>query len=550
MMRETQFSRRALWLLALLLALVWFCNLDYRKLVRPDEGRYAEIPREMVATGDWLTPRLNGLKYFEKPALQYWATAAAYEAFGETHWAARLWPALTGFFGILFTAFAGMRLWGRQAGVYAGLICASTTLYIGIGHLLTLDMGVTAFLNAGVLCLALAQRETRPELSRNWMLAAWASLGLAILSKGLIGAVLPGGAFVVYSLICGDFAAWKKLQIGRGLLVLLLITAPWFVWVSMVNPDFAHFFFIHEHWDRFVNPGHKRTGVWYYFIPILLAGMLPWTLLMFSSLATAWRREPVEGFQTRRFLLVWCVLVFVFFSVSESKLPSYILPIFPALALLMGERATRLSPRVLFWSIAPVALIGAGLAIFSPHAVKFASDEVPVVLYQAYVPWLLVAGLVMLAGGALAAWWGGRGRNIAAITALGVTGLLANQIGLTGHESLAPASSSYYLVPQIQPYLKPGVPFYSLGMYEQTLPFYIKRTLTLVEYRDEMDFGLNQEPAKYVPDYVEFSRRWMLADAQGSLAIMNPSSLQYFDQHKLPYEIIARDTRRIVVRRP
>src|SRR5256885_6503468 len=129
------YSRNRLLALLAAFSLLWFCNLGYRPLVKPDEGRYAEIPREMVASGDWLTPRLNGLKYFEKPALQYWATATAYELFGQTHWAARLWPALTGFLGILFTAFAGVKLWGRQAGIYAGLICASSALYVGIGHI-------------------------------------------------------------------------------------------------------------------------------------------------------------------------------------------------------------------------------------------------------------------------------------------------------------------------------------------------------------------------------------------------------------------------------
>ena len=550
MTRDPVFSRRAVWLLVLLAALIWFSNLDYRKLVRPDEGRYAEIPREMVASGDWLTPRLNGLKYFEKPALQYWATATAFEAFGETHWAARLWPALTGFLGILFTAFAGARLWGRQAGVYAGLVCASSVLYVLIGHINTLDMGVTFFLNVGVLSLALAQRAAYAEGCRNWMLVAWVSLGLAILSKGLIGAVLPGAAFVVYSVLYRDFAAWKKLHIVKGVIALLLVTAPWFIWVSMVNPDFAPFFFIHEHWDRFFKTEHRRLGAWYYFVPILLGGMLPWALVLLDALVTAGRREPIEGFQPRRFLLVWCVLVFVFFSVSKSKLPSYILPIFPALALLVGERLTRFTPRMLFWCIAPLPVAGALLAGLSPQVVRFASDEVPVVLYQGYVPWLLAAGLVLFVGGALAAWWARGGRTTGAIVLIGATGLISCQLALTGHESLAPASSAYYLAPQIRPYMRPNQPFYSLGMYEQTLPFYLKRTFTLVEYQDEMAFGIGKEPQKFVPDYAEFSRRWLRPDHQGALAIMNPPTIAYFDQNKLPYEIIARDTRRLVVRRP
>lgn len=550
MLREPVFSRRAVWLLIIVAALVWFCNLDYRKLVRPDEGRYAEIPREMVASGDWLTPRLNDLKYFEKPALQYWATAAAYEAFGQAHWTARLWPALTGFLGILFTAFVGMKLWGRQAGIYAGLVLGSSVLWVGIGHINTLDMGLSFFLSAGVLSLALAQRSQWPLSQRNWMLVAWVSLGLAILSKGLIGAVLPAAAFFVYSVLNLDWAAWKRLHILKGVLALLIVTAPWFIWVSIVNPEFFNFFFIHEHWDRFLKSEHKRLGVWYYFVPILLGGILPWMFMMLGSLATAWQREPVEGFQTRRYLLVWCVLVFVFFSVSKSKLPSYILPIFPALALLIGERMTRMSGKALAWCMVPMALAGAALAAWSPYVVRLASDEVPAILYEKYVPWILACGLVFFIGSAMAAWWARSGRETAAIVLLSITGLVGIQLGISGHDSLAPASGAFYIAPKIQPYLKPGLPFYSIGMYEQTLPFYIKRPVTLVEIRDEMAFGIDQEPQKWVKDYVEFSKRWMQPDHQGALAIMNPTTLNYFDQHKLPYEIIARDTRRIVVRRP
>jgi 4-amino-4-deoxy-L-arabinose transferase-like glycosyltransferase len=550
MLREPVFSRRAVWLLIIIAALVWFCNLDYRKLVRPDEGRYAEIPREMVASGDWLTPRLNDLKYFEKPALQYWATAAAYEAFGQAHWTARLWPALTGFLGILFTAFVGMKLWGRQAGIYAGLVLGSSVLWVGIGHINTLDMGVSFFLTVGVFSLALAQRSQWPQSQRNWMLVAWVSLGLAILSKGLIGAVLPAAAFFVYSVLCLDWAAWKRLHILKGVLALLIVTAPWFIWVSIVNPEFFNFFFIHEHWDRFLKSEHKRLGVWYYFVPILLGGILPWMFMMFGSLATAWQREPVEGFQVRRYLLVWCVLVFLFFSVSKSKLPSYILPIFPALALLIGERMTRMSGKALAWCMVPVALAGAALAAWSPYVVRLASDEVPVALYEKYVPWILGCGLVFFVGSAMAAWWARSGRETAAVVLLAFTGLIGIQLGISGHDSLAPASGAYYIAPKIQAHLKPGLPFYSIGMYEQTLPFYIKRPVTLVEIRDEMAFGIDQEPQKWVKDYVEFSKRWMRPDHQGALAIMNPTTLNYFDQHKLPYEIIARDTRRIVVRRP
>ena len=186
-------------LIALLaFAAVWFSNLEYRKLVNPDEGRYAEIPREMVASGDWITPRLNDIKYFEKPALQYWATAAAYTVFGEHQWTARLWSALTGLLGVLMVFFTGRRLFGAQAGLYAALVLGSSLLWVLIGHVNTLDMGVSFFLSAAVCAFLLAQHDAAEARARTpWMLAAWAALALALLSKGLIGLVLPAAALVL-----------------------------------------------------------------------------------------------------------------------------------------------------------------------------------------------------------------------------------------------------------------------------------------------------------------------------------------------------------------
>src|SRR6476660_809673 len=138
----------ARWVLVLLALVAFAVALDNmsRRLANPDEGRYSEISREMAASGDWVTPRLNGIKYFEKPPLQYWATAAAYKAFGEHHWTARLWPALTGFLGVLLMFHVGARLYGRDAGVYAALVLGSSLLYTLMGHILTLDMGLTFFM--------------------------------------------------------------------------------------------------------------------------------------------------------------------------------------------------------------------------------------------------------------------------------------------------------------------------------------------------------------------------------------------------------------------
>ena len=246
-------SRRRLWILLAVFAAAWFCNLGYRHLFKPDEGRYAEIPREMVASGDWLTPRLNGFKYFEKPALQYWATAAAFGAFGQNEWAARLWPGLAGFFGVLLVFWTGNRLFGPPIGLYGALVAASSAMYVLIGHFLSLDMALAFFMSASVFAIALAQRDESGDIERRrWMLLAWAAAALAVLSKGLVGIVLPAGAVVLYALIERDRERWARLHLLPGGLLFLAITAPWFVAVSLANPEFFRFFFIHEHVDRFL----------------------------------------------------------------------------------------------------------------------------------------------------------------------------------------------------------------------------------------------------------------------------------------------------------
>ena len=293
---EKPVSAKTLLFLLALFAVLWFGTLDYRKLIKPDEGRYAEIPREMVASGDWLTPRLNGLKYFEKPALQYWVTAAAFSVFGEHHWTARLWSALAGFLGVLATWFAARRLWDEDVALYAAGVLGGSLLYSLIGHVNTLDMGVSCFLSVAVFAFVLAQRDrVTPSENRNYMLGAWLALALAVLSKGLIGLLLPAATLLLYTFWQRDLVLWRRLHLFSGLLLVIVVTAPWFIAVSAANPEFAHFFFIHEHFERFLTKVHGRYQPIWYFVPILFAGMLPWLIGLLPSLWRAARRDPQIG---------------------------------------------------------------------------------------------------------------------------------------------------------------------------------------------------------------------------------------------------------------
>lgn len=541
-------TRRLTIMLLFAFTAIWFSNLEYRKLVNPDEGRYAEIPREMVASGDWTTPRLNDIKYFEKPALQYWATAAAYTLFGEHQWTARLWSGLTGFLGVLMVFFTGRRLFGAQAGRYAALVLGSSLLWVLIGHVNTLDMGVSFFLSAAVCAFLLAQHDGADARARaRWMLAAWAALAFAVLSKGLIGLVLPGTALVLYALLERDWRLVGRLRLVAGVALLLALTLPWFVAVSRANPEFFRFFFIYEHFERFLTKQHGRYQPPYYFIPVLLAGMLPWTVTLIDALARAWKRETQRRFQSQRFLLVWAAVVFLFFSVSGSKLVSYILPMFPALALLVGVRLTRLGARALAWQTLPAALAGIALLALLPGIEGYASREVPVEMFYAYADWLIAAALVLIAGAAACGWLARRGKTDAALIALAAAGLVFGQLALSGHESLSKANSAYHIAQKIKPELKPGMPFYSVNTYDQSLQFYLRRTTTMVVYKDELGFGIEQEPEKFIPDFAQFEKTWN-ADRE-ALALMSPDAYDMFRAQGLPMRLIARDTRRVFVAR-
>ncbi|GAO35491.1 glycosyl transferase family 39 [Sulfuricella sp. T08] len=564
--------RRAWMLLVLLMAAVWFGNLEYRKLVRPDEGRYAEIAREMATSGDWVTPRLNDIKYFEKPALQYWITAGAYRLFGEHHWTARLWSALTGFLGIFFTAFAASRLFGREAGLLSAAVLGSSLLYTLIAHMNSLDMGMTFFMGGALMSFLLAQQDAASAGSnRLWMHVAWAALAFSVLSKGLMGIVLPGAVIVLYTLIERDFGLWKKLHLFSGIALFMAIAAPWFIAVSIANPEFFHFFFIHEHFERFLTKIHGRYEPWWWFIPVLVAGILPWLITLIDAMAHAWKVDessplpnplPLAGegaevslrdvrtnrFKPKRFLLIWAVFIFVFFSLSGSKLASYILPIFPALALLIGDHLSRIDGRRLFWQMLPVAFLAAAGLVLAPNAVRFADNELARGQYAQFANWLLAASAIWLAGTVVALLLSCRDKVRAAIIVLACTSLIAAQILLTGHDSLSATRSDYAIAEQIKPHLRPGAPFYSLEGYDQTLTFYLKRTVTLVAYQDEMAFGIAQEPHKWLPTIESFKQAWV--GQPYALAIMPHATYQQLSQQRLPMRVIARSVDKIVVRTP
>jgi 4-amino-4-deoxy-L-arabinose transferase-like glycosyltransferase len=560
-MRELHKSPTFLWGLLIVFALIWFYLLGLRTLVPTDEGRYAEMAREMIASHDWITTRLNGIKYFEKPPLQTWMNAITFELFGLGEWQARLWTGLCGFFGVLLTAYTGRRVFNGHIGFYAALVLGSSLLWSGMGHVNTLDMGLAGMMTLSLCGLLIAQRNrATPDEQRNWMLVCWAGMALAVLSKGLIGIVLPGAVLVLYTLAARDWAIWKRLHPVKGLLLFLAITVPWFALVSMRNPEFARFFFIHEHFQRFTSKIHHRDGAWYYFVPILVAGIVPWLGVLLQSLREGLRdqHESVlggsaygvagRGFQPKKMLLIWSVFIFVFFSISDSKLPSYILPIFPALALLAAAYLDRARSGAIYLSAAVFGLPAAIGMAFVARIPGTAKDAFSAALLVQHLPWIYAALALIVAGAAGAAWTARRHKDWAVVL-LALSGFLAGQIVMLGHEPQGRYSAGVDHLPAIRAELTPDTQMYLVGRYEQALPFYLQRTMTLVEHSDEMAFGLEHEPQLWIPTVDAFAEKWKADNAAGKkeMAIVRPDLYPRLQQLGLPMRVIGSDPRRIIV---
>jgi len=529
---------RSTWIAGLAVtALLWFAPLASYRLFNPDEGRYAEIPREMLVSADWVTPRLDAIKYFEKPPLQYWATAAAYQVFGEHEWSARLWAALSGFLALLLTVWIGTRLYGATAGLLAALVQGGSLLYLGLARITTLDMGLTATLElalAGLLLLVQRGRTDAGMRLGSLLLALGAAL--AFLSKGMVGILIPGAVATLYVLLRRDWGLLLRARPWWTILALALLAGPWVLLMEQRNPGFAQFFFVHEHFTRFLTRVHQRYEPDWFFIPVLLLGFMPWTPLLPAIAQRCWR-DLRDGDGASLLLALWTGFCLLFFSVSQSKLIPYILPLFPALALLAGRCLAVLEPKRLgracllagaSWAL----LAGAVLWLWQTPAMAARLDIAAGPAAPAIAAGFMLAGLISAAAACLAVRRGALPG--AALGALGSVALLA--VLLPAADQLPRQREITALVSAAAAQPDAGSAFYCVGTYEQSVPFYLRRTCTLVGYRGELDFGLQQEPGRWIADLAGFAARWRGEAA--ALAILSPESHAELQRMGLPMRVI------------
>src|SRR5262245_1420338 len=386
-------ARGALLLLVLASALL-LLRLGQVPLLGPDEPRYVRVAVEMQRSAAWVTPTLQGKPWLEKPALYYWMAGAAFRWLGENEAAARLPAVLAALALALTTALAGARLFGAAAGLHAGFVLVTTPLFFGYGRAATMDMLVAAGVTAAIALLALALLNLAGGLA---IPAAYVCMGLATLAKGPIGFLLPGLVVVGYAAVTRDARVLRRALSPVGIAGFLLTAGPWYAAVyAREGQDFVNVFLLGHNLERFTTTVHHHPGSPLYYVPVLIGLVFPWSGLVLPALA--WlraRSSPVD-----RFVLLWLLLPFLFFSAAGSKLPGYILPCLPPLALLIGRALAaiaegRSSELPLWAGPRAIALVGLVLGALAAASLALLRDKEP--LWSTLLPagiWAVLTALL------------------------------------------------------------------------------------------------------------------------------------------------------------
>lgn len=438
-------------------------------LLEPDEGRNAEVEREMAAGDDYVLPRLNGLPYVDKPVLYFAAGALAMRLLGPTEPAARL-PSLL---FILLTAalvawFARHVLDGTAAWT-AAIATAATPFTLAYARTVIFDAALTLWIVAALIAFYLAVETGRGW--ERWSITAWIAIALGILTKGPVALAVP-------LLVALPYATWRHrpwvVLDPPGMLALLAVVLPWVFAVSRQVPDFLRYVLVVETADRLAGSGLGRTAPWWYFLPITAGASLPWSLVALAGLRR--RRAPAAG-RLLVFLLLWIVVPVVFFSLSRSKRPQYVLPVVPAFGMLVALLWHRAEGRLpgARAAAAGLAVLGAALVLAGPRLARLIRASADV---QAAIPrtalWL---GLACAFAGFAA--WVVAARRDRLLAALALPVAAIPVVAMPLMRDVASARSSHALAEAIAPLMAPHTEIVAIATYPLSLPFYLRRTLTL-----------------------------------------------------------------------
>ncbi len=339
--KESVFGRD--WFLILILTALciylFFFKLGASTLWNFDEPIYGEVAKEMLKIGDWITPHFNYQPWFDKPPLYMWLTGLTFRFFGWNEFTTRLWSALFGLGGVVVVYFLGKSIFSKRVGFLAALVLATSFQYLVQSRLALLDVTLSFFISLSLLFFYLGYR--RIPRKRVYYLLFFASMGLATLTKGPIGAILPCLIVGFHLLLTREIKILKEMGIFWGVIVYLAIAAPWYVIEFVIHgKEFINDFFLLRHIGRYLTSLGGSAEATYYYIPVLIIGFLPWTgFLPYSFFCLVGSKNKWQSMERAKtlFLLLWPIIILVFFSFAKFKRPGYILLFYPCLALCIGK---------------------------------------------------------------------------------------------------------------------------------------------------------------------------------------------------------------------
>lgn len=489
----------------ILLAAAWLIILFWRGFSDPDEGRYAEIPREMVVSGNWMEMRMLGYRYYEKPPMAYWLVAPAIQMLGARDWAVRVPLLFSGLLGLAALSFLAFKKMGARNGSRSILVMASTIGFISGNGLLLTDSFLLTFFAATCVFLYLAFEDPPPACKQVWLLLAAAAAALGFLTKGAVAVVLPAAIVFIWLLWEGRLKDLFRISVlpAAVLAAAMIAAALWAI--EQHNPGFTKHFIVEEHIARF--QGTRATQLhpepFWFFLMVLPLLLLPWVLFVFRAVRSGWKEKILKNDPFARFLAVWSAVVVCFFSLGSGKLMSYILPAIPPLALLVGRWGMAAPPDLAdahdrrLWrlgacgpAVAAAAIIGVWIAAYFQllpgkiYAVSGASAP-------ALIP-AAVAFLFILVRGARV---GFEGLAASAAAVLLSCALLLSPLAGADFNVLLHINSSH-VYKSLAGELKPEDRVISFWSYRPALAFYTGRLYALFQEKNELIYGMQMEPER------------------------------------------------------
>jgi len=524
----TSLDRRAG--LALFFLSLWllFHALGNAALFEPDEGRNAEVAREILVLDDWVTPHYNFVPRLDKPPFFYWLVALSYKIFGISEWSARLPSAVAAFGLVLLTcAFAWSKA-GPAGAWWSGLILLTSAATVALAGTVIPDMVLSFFITLSLCSFFWGSRTEEKPAQRSLYLTMYGAMGVAVLIKGLIGLVLPGLIIVTYLMVKQKWRLLRKMDLIAGLALFLAVAAPWYLLAELRNPGYIRYFLWEEHLLRYWTPRFGRSEPWYYFFLVGAVGFLPWSPILPWAL-NDWRKKNWND--RAGYLLIWILLPILFFSFSDSKLPHYIFPIFPPLSILAGIFLARISaPQrknwlfFLPWLIFLLPLLFLGAGFFVPDLLPPILQRSLARVFQTVSPTSMVSGVFVVSLLVFVSWtfFRARGRILYLVFCAGFAVLsfttvepLRTQVSQTRSSKELAAKSSVFLQAD------DWVGIYNAHL--MSLPFYLRRDEPLgivqAEGKDKVMgsfYAARHIPAEAGSDRIvfnhgEFSALWKTA---------------------------------------